>query len=134
MKKGLVVLKNEYESYIGMTRKTSLYAQGEPYAVTVMMPYADYSSRETKDMMQFVLIILLSGFAILSLCVYFSKRYITPILKSLDKIKQTEKIQSDEIQSDFLEIDDLFAFLANFQKEMNFRKTKSIAFRLKTTV
>lgn len=121
LKKGLVVLKNEYESYIGMTRKTSLYAQGAPYAVTVMMPYADYSSRETKDIMQFIIIILLSGFAIVSLCIYFSRRFITPILKSLEKIKQAEKIQSEDIQSDLLEIDDLFAFLA--EKDNEYQKS-----------
>ena len=121
LKKGLVVLKNEYESYIGMTRKTSLYAQGGPYAVTVMMPYADYSSRETKDIMQFIIIILLSGFAIVSLCIYFSRRFITPILKSLEKIKQAEKIQSEDIQSDLLEIDDLFAFLA--EKDNEYQKS-----------
>ena len=121
LKKGLVVLKNEYESYIGMTRKTSLYAQGTPYTVTVMMPYADYSCRVTKDIMQLILIILLSGFAIVSLCIYFSRKFITPILESLDKIKQAEKIQSETIQSDLLEIDDLFAFLA--EKDNEYQKS-----------
>ncbi len=123
LQKGLSVLKNEHGSYIGMTRKTSLYAGGAEYAVTVMMPYADYSQMETSNTVQLVLVILLSGFTVLSLCIYFSKRFITPILKSLDKIKQSEKAYSDESQSGILEIDDLFAFLAEkdneYQKSFN---------------
>lgn len=119
--KKLVALKNEYGSYIGMTRKTSLYAVGSPYSVTVMMPYTDYARMESQNNMQLILIIILSGFAILSLCLYFSKKFITPILKALEKIKQSEKIGSGEGASSFLEIDDLFAFLA--EKDNEYQKS-----------
>ncbi|UKI36427.1 MAG: hypothetical protein L6V93_21490 [Clostridiales bacterium] len=95
-----------------MTRNTTLYSENTPYSITVMMPYADYSGLETKNTVQLILIILILGFAVLSLSLYFSKRFILPIKKSLDKIKQSEKTYSDESQSGIMEIDDLFAFLA----------------------
>lgn len=121
LKKGLVALKNEHEAYIGMTRNTTLYSESSPYSVTVMIPYADYFQWETKNTMQLILIILLSGFAILSLSLYFSKRFIIPIKKSLDKIKQSEKLQAGESQSGLFEIDDLFAFLS--QKDSEHQKS-----------
>lgn len=117
LKKGLVALKNEYGAYIGMTRSTTLYSENTPYSITVMMPYADYSGLETKNTVQLILIILILGFAVLSLSLYFSKRFILPIKKSLDKIKQSEKTYSDESQSGIMEIDDLFAFLAGKDNE-----------------
>ena len=82
-----------------------------------MMPYADYSGLETKNTVRLILIILILGFAVLSLSLYFSKRFILPIKKSLDKIKQSEKTYSDESQSGIMEIDDLFAFLAGKDNE-----------------
>lgn len=117
LKKGLVALKNEYGAYIGMTRNTTLYSENTPYSVTVMMPYADYSRQETKNTMQLILIILILGFAVLSLSLYFSKRFILPIKKSLDKIRQSEKTYSGESQSGIMEIDDLFAFLSERDNE-----------------
>ena len=115
--KELVTLKNEYGSYVGMTRKTSLYAKGNPYAVTVMMPYSDYSHREAQNTLQLIVIVVLSALTILSLCLYFSKRFITPILKALEKIKQSESLNHDDSDSTFFEIDDLFAFLAGRDNE-----------------
>ena len=100
-----------------MTRNTTLYSENTPYSITVMMPYADYSGLETKNTIQLILIILILGFAVLSLSLYFSKRFILPIKKSLDKIKQSEKTYSDESQSGIMEIDDLFAFLAGKDNE-----------------
>ena len=100
-----------------MTRSTTLYSENTPYSITVMMPYADYSGLETKNTVQLILIILILGFAVLSLSLYFSKRFILPIKKSLDKIKQSEKTYSDESQSGIMEIDDLFAFLAEKDNE-----------------
>lgn len=120
LKKGLVALKNEYGAYIGMTRNTALYSENTPYSVTVMMPYADYSRRETKNTVQLILIILISGLAVLSLSLYFSKRFILPIKESLDKIKQSEKTYSGESRSGIMEIDDLFAFLS--EKDSEYQK------------
>lgn len=117
LKKGLVVLKNEYGAYIGMTRNTTLYSENTPYSVTVMMPYTDFSQRETKNTLQLIFTILISGFAVLSLSLYFSKRFILPIKKSLDKIKQSEKAYYGENHSGIMEIDDLFAFLSEKDNE-----------------
>ena len=74
-----------------MTRNTTLYSENTPYSITVMMPYADYSGLETKNTIQLILTILILGFAVLSLSLYFSKRFILPIKKSLDKIKQSKR-------------------------------------------
>lgn len=121
LKNGFVALKNKYGAYIGMTRKTTLYSEKVPYSITVMMPYLDYSKLETKNTLQLILIVLLSVLSILSLSLYFSKKFIIPIIQSLDKIKQSEKLQNNKTQSGIFEIDDLFAFLS--KKDDEYKKS-----------
>ena len=86
-----------------------------------MMPYLDYSKLETKNTLQLILIVLLSVLSILSLSLYFSKKFIIPIIQSLDKIKQSEKLQNNKTQSGIFEIDDLFAFLS--KKDDEYKKS-----------
>ena len=63
--------------------------------------------------MQTVILALLLLFAAIICCLYFSKRYISPILRGLEKIKQG----NDSTGIDIAEIDDLFVFLANKDSE-----------------
>ena len=114
---GLVRLDNEYGSYIGMIKNIPLYYEGADYAITVMIPKSDYSQMKLRDTAQVLVVAFLLLFSVLVLCLYFSKKYISPILKGLERIK---KSQTDGT-SNIAEIDDLFEFLA--QKDSEYGKS-----------
>lgn len=91
--------------------------------------------------MQTALLILMLLFFTVVCCFYFSRRFISPILKSLDKIKSEKR---DGETSPIAEIDDLFAFLAEQDREYERtlaalagrnrrRKTKKSGFRMRLT-
>ena len=79
-----------------------------------MIPQEDYNHAVFKSNMQTALLVLLLLFFTLVCCFYFSRRFISPVLKSLDKIKSENR--NGEI-SNIVEIDDLFAFLAEQDRE-----------------
>lgn len=110
----LVALTNEYGSYIGITKDISIYYDNAEYEITAMIPKSDYTQSLMKDAAKIVLLILVLGFAVISGSLYFSKRYIVPIMKGLEKIKQSEH---SDAKSDIWEIDDLFDFLSKRDKE-----------------
>ena len=60
----------------------------------------------------FSLLWLLVLFFAVNCCLFFSRRFLTPILRGLDQLKTKEHSQSN-----ILEIDDLFAFLAQQDRE-----------------
>ena len=111
---GLSVLTNEHGSYIGITKEISIYYDDAKYEVTAMVPKSDYTQSRVTDILKIVLVILVLGFAVISGSLYFSKRYILPIMKGLERIKQSEH---GEAKSDIWEIDDLFDFLSKKDRE-----------------
>lgn len=110
----LVALTNEHGSYIGITKDISIYYDNAEYEITAMIPKSDYMQSRMHDMIKIVFLILLLGFAVVSGSLYFSKRYIVPIMKDLEKIKQSEH---SDAKSDIWEIDDLFDFLSKKDSE-----------------
>lgn len=111
---GLISLTNEHGSYIGITKEISIYYDDAEYEITAMVPKSDYTHSRTKDILKIILVTLVLGFAVISGSMYFSKRYIVPIMKGLEKIKQSEH---DGAKSDICEIDDLFDFLSAKDRE-----------------
>ena len=112
--KELLSFENNYGSYAGITKSVQLYCSNEDYMLTVMIPKSDYTARKIQSGIQTAILVILLLFAAISSCLYLSKRYIAPILKGLEKIKQKEH---GEATSDIAEIDDLFDFLAQKDKE-----------------
>lgn len=110
---GLKQYKNDHHSYIGITTNMPLCIENSGYEITVMIPKDDYTKKQTLEVLQFLLIIALLLFSSVLLCMYFSKLYITPILKGLNNLKQTE---TDNTKSNIAEIDELFDYLAEKSK------------------
>ena len=104
---GLVNL-NGSSSYVGMTRDITLYSHSE-YALTVMIPKTEYDRMVANNIISLVLLLFLLVFATVTFCVFFSRRFLSPLLKGLDQIRKQEH---REATSTFVEIDDLFVFLA----------------------
>lgn len=96
-------------AYIGITREIILSPNSEPHALTVMIPKSDYDRAVTKTLLQNLFLWSLLLFFAVSCCLYFSRRYFSPILKGLEQIKSENR---EESRSTIPEINDLFIFLA----------------------
>lgn len=104
---GLVNL-NGSSSYVGMTKNISLCSQGE-YVLTVMIPKAEYDEMVASNIISLLLLVFLLIFATVAFCIIFSRRFVSPLLKGLEQIRKQEH---REATSTFVEIDDLFVYLA----------------------
>ncbi len=109
----LLRFSNEFGSYIGLTADIPLYYKNSDYSITVMIPKSDYSQMKLRDTLQIMIVSFLLLFSAIICCLYFSKKYISPILKGLERIK---KSQTDEA-CNIAEIDDLFEFLSRRDTE-----------------
>ena len=109
---GLAEFSGEYSSYVGMYRPL---ADGS--AIAVMIPKSDYDKAISTSTVQIIaFLVLLSAFAI-SLCKALSNRFIAPIIKGLEQIRSFE--HQDSV-SNLHEMNDLFDFLAEKDKELEF--------------
>lgn len=111
---GLKEFKNEYGAYVGISADLPLCVENNNYEITVMIPKNDYMKNRVAEFLQIALIILLFGFAAIFLCRHFSKRYISPVIVGLNKLKQSE---NDVERSNIAEIDDIFDYLAEKSKK-----------------
>ena len=104
-------------SYLGMKRTLTDSRTGEGFTVLVMTDKSDYDRAAADAFVKnMFLILLLIGLSV-AFCFYFSRSYLSPVLKSLERLKQDEKAAHRHAPS---EIDDLFAFLA--EKDKNRRE------------
>ena len=109
-------ISDESQSFIGLTREIALTPNNEPFTLAVMIPQDDYNSAVIRGNVQFVLLIILLLFFSVSCCMFFSKRYLSPILKGLDHIKHDTW---NEEPSSIPEINDLFAYLAKKDENLS---------------
>lgn len=106
---GLLRFSGNKSAYIGITREILLSPNNEPHTLTVMIPKSDYDRAATKTLLQNLILWSLLLFFAVSCCLYFSRRYLSPILKGLEQIKSENRKKS---RSTVPEINDLFIFLA----------------------
>ena len=111
---GLTLFSGEDSSYIGVSREVFLSYRDPAITAAVLIPKEDYDRAIIRSTVQTALLVLLLLFFTVVCCFYFSRRFISPILKSLDKIKSEKR---DGETSPIAEIDDLFAFLAEQDRE-----------------
>jgi len=106
--RNLISLKGAEDSYIGVIDEITIDRSGAPYKVAVMIPKSDYDHASLKSTLQITLLTLLIIFVTAVCCFYFSRRFLSPVLRELEKIKSDKREKSS-----IPEIDDLFAFLAD---------------------
>lgn len=111
---GLSYFNGDEVSYIGLTREISLSPNNQPHTVAVMMLRADHDRAVMKSFLQNAVLWALLLFFAVSCCLYFSRHYLKPILKGLEQIKSEDRT---EIQSSVPEINDLFVFLAEQDRQ-----------------
>lgn len=83
------------------------------YVLSVMTPKDNYNKMLTENAIHITLLILILLCVTITICIFFSKKFLSPLLKDLEQIhKQEHKKTSSKIA----EIDDLFIFLAKQDK------------------
>ena len=88
-----------------------------PYTLVVMQPKSEFDKTVAVNVTKIVLVCLLLVFSAVALCVIFSKKFVSPVIKSLEKIRMQEHART---KSDIIEIDDLFVYLAEQDKLRDF--------------
>ena len=111
---GLTQFSGDANSYIGVLKEVFPSYRDQTTVAAVLIPKEDFDRAAIKSVMQTVLLVLLLLFVTIVCCFYFSRRFITPILKSLAGIKSEKR---DGEMSCIAEINDLFAFLAEQDRE-----------------
>jgi len=104
----------EDTSYVGITRTVALSPNNTPHTLAVMMQKADYDRAVMKSTLQNTVLWALILFFAISCCIFFSRRFLSPILKALEQIKSNKHYDA---QSSIPEINDLFAFLAEQDRQ-----------------
>ena len=111
---GLTCFQGSDVSYVGLMQPITMSPNNTDYTLAVMMLKTDFDSAVSTSNFQNVILWLLLLFFAVSCCIFFSRRFLSPILSALEQIKADERSASE---SDMTEIDDLFAFLAEKDQE-----------------
>lgn len=122
--KKLHTFKNENSEYIGTLRNTGMsHDNARPYTLAVMIPKNDYNKIFFKNFLHFIILTILLLLVSITCCSYFSKRYISPIIKKLEKFKNAETGEETD-GATYAEIEDLFAFLKSKEDELSEAQSK----------
>ena len=111
---GLLFFSNGEEDYIGMGNELTLTQRNNPFFAAVMVPKSDYDHSLQRYWIQTILLILLILFFAIVSCIHFSRRFLAPILKGLEQIREDKASRSP---SHIPEIDDLLDFLSEKDEE-----------------
>ncbi|MBE6542426.1 MAG: hypothetical protein E7672_08275 [Ruminococcaceae bacterium] len=112
--RALTHFKSENFSYLGITKKISLSGDKQEHQLVVMIPKSDYDRTLLRSIGQSAILIVLLLFFTVSFCKYFSKRFLSPILSVLEKIKSDKR---SETTSNIPEILDLIEYLDRQERE-----------------
>ncbi len=107
---GLFTLEGE-SSFVAKTMEKEIC--GSEYLLAVAYPKQEYDSSLSKSIASISLLVLILVSATIGICLFFSKRFLRPLLKSIEQIRKQEFQNGG---SEFEEIDDLFAFLETQDK------------------
>ncbi len=116
-----VLCSDRITSYLGITEKVKLAGQSDRFRAYVLIPRRDYQHLFFQETAQ-VLLIFASLFCFaLFCCRTFSRRFLTPVLNSLEQLKNREKTNPEEMVP---EIKELFSLLSEMEQD---RKAQTAA-------
>lgn len=111
---GLFSFTGDTLSYIGITRSIRLTPGNDSFTLSVLMQKSDFITSVRKSTLQNILLWSLLLFFVITCCIFFSEKFLAPILKGMEEIKNN---RHKDISSSVPEINDLFAFLSNKDDE-----------------
>lgn len=113
MRGSLKCFTSENAAYVGLVKSITLSPNNPDYTLAVMMMKSDYDRAISRSNLQNIFLWALIIFFTWTSCLYFSKHFLSPILKALKQLKMKETPQ----QTNVLELDDLFDFLSQKDQE-----------------
>lgn len=126
-KKNITTFDFSTEKCIGKTQTIQL--GNNTFTVAIMLPEAQYENMLKKNQIKTAGVIFFVVIFAVIYCIFISKKYVSPILKSLEQIKTNDGTGNG---LKIREIDDLFAFLEEKdilyeQKLQNLEKSQKVA-------
>ena len=106
---GLFTCESSSETYVGVIESVRLCPGQEAFSVSTLIPRRDYDHLAHSASLRITLLLLVIAALSAVCCLYFSRRYLRPLMQSLSQIRQKEY---GRLPTHVAEIDDLFAFLA----------------------
>ncbi len=106
MKGNLTEFSGE-SKFVAVEKKVTVF--NADYTLAVMQPKREFDKTVAVNVTRIVLVCFLLVFTAVALCVVFSRKFVAPVIKSMEKIRKQEHA---ETKSDIIEIDDLFVYLA----------------------
>ena len=86
---------------------------GKAYTLIAMQPKSEFDKTVAINVAKIVSVCFLLVISAVMLCVVFSRKFVSPVIKSLERIRMQEHAGT---KSDIIEIDDLFVYLAGQDK------------------
>ena len=112
--KGNLTEFNGESNFIAVEKELTIC--GRDYTLAVMQPKSEFDKTVAINVTKIILLCCLLAFTAAVLCAVFSRKFIEPVIKSLEKIRRQEHA---ETKSDIIEIDDLFVYLAEQDRLRN---------------
>jgi DNA-binding CsgD family transcriptional regulator len=106
---GLYSFHGDVIPYLGITDQITLSPNNPDYTLGVLMRKADYDLEKRTETIKNVSLWSVLLIAAVGSCYYFSRRFLSPILHSLEQLKTEEEVTAF---SNIPEIADLFEFLS----------------------
>lgn len=106
---GLTEYIGESEAYIGVTKEIRICPGTCTSAISVLIPKSDYDRMLSADTLRIALLVITFLIALVSLSLFFAKRFLGPVKNALDNIRKKEYSHDTSYSA---EITDLFAYLA----------------------
>lgn len=92
MSSGLVSLNGDGFSFVGMVKSlTAAKGDGTPHTLAVLIPKEDYNFAVAKNMMQTALLSALLLFCAVVCCLYLARRYLAPVHRDLDRLRDEDR-------------------------------------------
>lgn len=110
---GLFSCESGDSAYIGVISPVQLCPGQTAFSVSTLIPRQDYDSLAAGATLRVVLLLLVLAALMAVCCFYFSRNYLKPLTQSLTQIRQKEYTARSRV----VEIDDLFAFLAEQDRQ-----------------
>ena len=106
-------MNNTLTEFLGentfVAAKNEITILNTPYTLVVMQPKSEFDKTVAINVTKIVLVCFLLIISAVVLCIFFSRKFVSPVIKSLEKIRMQEHART---KSDIIEIDDLFVYLA----------------------
>ena len=102
MNGGLVSLNGNGFSFVGMVQSlTAAKGDGTPHTLAVLIPKEDYNIAVAKNILQTVLLSALLLFCAIVCCLYLARRYLAPVHRDLDRLRDEDRGGEQMAFSDF---------------------------------